>query len=172
MDEGDKVIYNPDIFVKGLGFDKYKAMELINNLVEKKIISITVEKNEKNRTEEYINIDLLYNKLLNNIIEIEEDNNDNTNIFATFQEEFGRPITPMEYEIIKGWINDKISEELIIEALKEAVYNNVNNLRYIDKILYEWRKKGIKNREDIVKNKIKYNKEEVKVFDYNWLDDE
>lgn len=175
MDQGDKVIYNPEIFVNELGFDKYKAMELINNLVEKNIISITVEKNEKNKSEEYINIDLLYNKLFNNIIDIKEQEIDNSNIFSKFESEFGRPISPMEYEIIKGWINDKFSEEIITEALKEAVYNNVNNLRYIDKILYEWKKKGYKNKEDVVRSKINYNKEKkekLEVFDYNWLDDE
>ena len=30
---------------------------------------------------------------------------------------------------------DKISKELIIEALKEATYNGVSNMRYIEKIL-------------------------------------
>ena len=58
----------------------------------------------------------------------------------------------MEYEIIKGWISDKFSYEIIVKALKEAVYNQVTNLNYIDKILYDWNKKGIKNKE---KNSIK-----------------
>ena len=175
MDKGDKVIYNPDIFVKGLGFDKYKAMEIINNLVEKNIISIIVEKNEKNKSEEYISLELLYSKLLNNIIEIEEKKITSTDIFSKFENEFGRPLSPMEYEIIKGWINDKFSEDIITEALKEAVYNNVSNLRYIDRILYEWKKKGFKNKEDIIKDKLNFKKtkqEKIDIFDYNWLEDE
>lgn len=175
MDKGDKLIYNPEIFVNELGFDKYKAMEIINSLVEKSIISISLEKNDKSKSEEYINIDTLYNKLFNNIIELEEKEEDNTDIFSKFESEFGRPLSPMEFEIIKGWINDKFSDELITEALKEAVYNNVNNLRYIDKILYEWKKKGYKNKEDVVKSKANYKKNKNKnleVFDYNWLDDE
>lgn len=175
MDKGDKVIYNPDIFVKGLGFDKYKAMEIINNLVEKNIISIIVEKNEKNKSEEYISLELLYSKLLNNIIEIEETKITSTDIFSKFENEFGRPLSPMEYEIIKGWINDKFSEDIITEALKEAVYNNVSNLRYIDRILYEWKKKGFKNKEDIIKDKLNFKKtkqEKIDIFDYNWLEDE
>lgn len=175
MNEGDKLIYNPEIIVKGLGLDKFRVMELINNLVEKQIINITVEKNDKSKTEEYINIDTLYNKLLNSIIEIEEKEIYDNDIFTKFENEFGRPLSPMEYEIIKGWINDKFSDELITEALKEAVYNNVNNLRYIDKILYEWKKKGYKNKEDVVKSKINYKnskKKDLEVFDYNWLDDE
>ena len=65
IDLGNRVVYNPDIFVKNLGFDKFKAMQIISNLVEKKIISITVEKDKNGISEEYINIDLLYNKLFN-----------------------------------------------------------------------------------------------------------
>lgn len=175
MDLGNKVVYNPDIFVKELGFDKFRAMELINNLIEKKIISMSVEKNDRGISEEYLNIDLLYNKLFNNIITVEEVNVDNTDIFSKFESEFGRPISPMEYEIIKGWLNDKFSEEIITEALKEAVYNNVNNLRYIDKILYDWKKKGFKNKNDVLKDKTNFKKEKkenLSLFDYNWLEDE
>ena len=50
----------------------------------------------------------------------------------------------MECQIIKGWIDDGFSHELIMEALKEAIYNGVTSLRYIEKILYEWRKKDIR----------------------------
>ena len=35
------------------------------------------------------------------------------------------------------------------DSVKEAVFNGVSNLRYIDKILYEWGKAGIKNVNDV-----------------------
>ncbi len=41
----------------------------------------------------------------------------------------------MEYEIIGAWVEKGFKEQLILEALKEAVYNGVTSLRYIDKIL-------------------------------------
>ena len=45
MDKGNKVIYNPLELSEELGMDKFKVMELLNSLNEKKkIISITVEK--------------------------------------------------------------------------------------------------------------------------------
>ena len=58
-------------------------------------------------------------------------------------------------------------------ALKEAVYNGVTNLRYIDKILYEWKKKGIKSKEDIEKERANFKKKSSKgeVFDYDWLNE-
>ena len=80
----------------------------------------------------------------------------------------------MEYEIINGWLDVPFKEELIISALKEATYNGVSNLRYIDKILYEWKKKGINSKEDIEKNRNDFQNRKVEskpLFDYDWLID-
>lgn len=177
IDFGGRIVYNPDIFVNELKMEKFKVMELLNSLYEKKIITISVEKNSNNKSEEFISLDLLYSKMLNLFKDSTptDSNIDNTDIFSVFEKELGKTISPMEYEIIKGWINDKFSYEIIIEALKEAVLNNVTSLRYIDKILYDWKKKGIKNKEDIIRDKSNYraNKNKTKeVFDYNWLEDE
>lgn len=175
IDLGNKISYNPDIFVKELNMEKFKVMDILNRLSEKKIITITVEKNKVGKTEEFIQLDLLYSKIINLFKETQDDNIENTDIFSIFEKEFGRTLSPMEYEIIKGWINDKFSYEIIIEALKEATYNNVNSLSYIDKILYEWNRKGLKTKEDIIKDKNNYRtnkKKNVNIFDYNWLEDE
>ena len=74
--------------------------------------------------------------------------------------------------IIGAWTEKGFKEELILGALKEAVYNGVTSLRYIDKILYEWQKKGYKTMKEVKSGLMK--REEVKetnLFDYNWLDD-
>ena len=155
IDLGNKIVYNPDIFVKELNIEKYKVMEILNNLSEKKIITISVEKNtSNNKREEYISLELLYSKILNLFKETKTKSIDTSDIFSVFEKEFGRTLSPMEYEIIKGWINDeKFSYEIIVEALKEATYNNVNSLSYIERILYDWSKKGIKTKEDVIKDK-------------------
>ena len=80
----------------------------------------------------------------------------------------------MEYEIIGGWLDGEFTEEVVLLALKEAVYNGVFNLRYIDKILYEWKKKGIHSKEDMEREKKSFmeRKQEPKeLFDYDWLND-
>ena len=128
----------------------------------------------KGLKEEYISLELLYDKIVNIYLDLKEETNENADIYSAFEKELGRTLSPMEYEIIKGWVMDKFSDELIILALKEAVYNGVNNLRYIDKVLYGWRKKNIKNKQDIIKDKEKFKnrqKENIEVFDYNWLDE-
>lgn len=82
----------------------------------------------------------------------------------------------MEYEIISAWLEDGVREDLIIEALREAVYSGVCNLRYIDKIIYEWGKKGIKTPQDVANNRLKFKekqekKEKLELFDYDWFED-
>jgi len=74
-----------------------------------------------------------------------------------------------------------MSEELIKEAIKEATFNGVSNLRYIDKILYEWGKAGIKTAQDVENNRKKRakikeeNTSDVNIddiVDWDWFDDE
>lgn len=61
------------------------------------------------------------------------------NIFTTFEREFARPLTPMELETITGWLDkDMYKEDLILTALKEAVFAGKVHFRYIDRILMEW----------------------------------
>lgn len=65
--------------------------------------------------------------------------NGGKDIFSIFENEFARPLTPMELETISGWIDqDQYKEELILMALKEAVFAGKVHFRYIDRILLEW----------------------------------
>lgn len=177
INKGEKIIYNPQFFTEEIDMDKYMAMQLINDLAEKGTIEIKVENNKSGKKEEYIYLEPLYNKILNLLIDLQLGSNQvvNSNIFAVFEQELGRTLSAMEVEIIKEWLHDGIAEELIKEALKEAILNNVRNLKYIDRILFNWRSKGFKTKEDILKDKKNYRKPTKKVeqiYDYNWLEDE
>lgn len=59
-------------------------------------------------------------------------------IINTFQQEFGRLLTPIEQEIITDWKKDS-TDETILSALKQAVFNGAVSLRYISKILERWK---------------------------------
>ncbi|TJY44303.1 DnaD domain protein [Cohnella pontilimi] len=62
-----------------------------------------------------------------------------TNLFAVFEQEFGRPLSPMEVETINGWLDkDKYDEDLVLFALKESVFAGKLHFRYIDRILLDW----------------------------------
>lgn len=165
-----KIIYNPKALGVDLGLEELSVLEAISNLEEKKMLQVLVEKNDAGIMEECINLDLFYNKLLILLVNGEETNED-PSIFEAFEVEFGRPLSPTECEYIKAWIEDGFSEEILKEALKEAVYSGVPKLRYIDSIIYEWRKKGYKTVEDVRKNKQVKKEEKKEIFEYNWLDD-
>lgn len=65
-------------------------------------------------------------------------------IFSIFENEFARPLTPMELETISGWLDqDSYKEELILTALKEAVFAGKVHFRYIDRILLEWNRNRV-----------------------------
>lgn len=148
-----------------------EIMTSYSNLSKKNLIKTDIIKVDE-KIEEYINTDNIYKLAYMNLTEEAKSESIN-DIFATFEKEFGRTLSPMEYELINAWINTGINEDLIIGALKEATYNGVSNLRYIDKIIYEWGKKGFKTIDDV--NKHIKNKEKKEFtddgFDYNWLED-
>lgn len=60
-------------------------------------------------------------------------------IINTFQQEFGRLLTPIEQEIIADWKKEGSTDETILSALKQAVFNGAVSLRYISKILQRWK---------------------------------
>jgi len=173
---GSKIIFNPQKLSEEFGVSMATLLSYIDILSNNKLVSFEIVKNEKNISEEYLSLDYFYDKLSLLLMEEATDEREvDKNIFEMIEKEFGRVLSPIEYEIIKAWSDDDISNELIEEALKEAVFNGVNNLRYIDKILYEWKKKGFKTREDVEKNRKSFNKnkpEKVEVFEYNWLEDD
>lgn len=176
MDKGNNIIYDINLFVKELSFTKRKVIELINNLVEKNILNITINKNSDNVSEEYLNLDMLYRKITNIILNKElPSSTNNEDLFTIFEKEFGRTISPTEYEKINSWLNEDIDKTLIVEALKEAVYNSTTSLRYIETILYSWKKKDIKTKEDVNKERIRYKKsknEVIEVPDFDWVNNE
>ncbi len=176
---GDKAVFNPSKISEDLNMSLKEVMNYISLLTEKKCIRVAVEKNEKNILEDRIDLSDFYQRaslvMINNINE--NSDSSNSSIFSFIEKEFGRTLSPVESEIIKSWLENGNSEEIVEEAVKEATFNGVSNLRYIDKILYEWEKKGIKTKKDVEKNKEnhrKKDKEEVQeeIFDYNWFDDE
>ncbi len=155
----------------GLTIDE--AYRIFNNLVSKKLISIESTKDLEGRMIERVSLSNFYEMICEEK-RAEKKDSIKTDIYSKFETEFGRTITSIEYEIINAWLEKGYNEELIEGALKEAVYNGVKNLRYIDKILYEWSKKGFKNMQDVNKH-LENNdskKEGKDLFDYNWLEDD
>lgn len=180
--KGNNIIFDPTKMKNDLGIGLEEVMENISNLSDKNLIKVEVVKNEKGIMEETISLDDFFHRLSLVVVDdvANEEKSKNSNIFEIIEKEFGRTLSPIEYEIIKAWLDNNMSEELIKEALKEATFNGVSNLRYIDKILYEWGKSGIKTKQDVERNRKKREKkkqEEVKdidldIMEWDWFDDD
>ena len=170
IDKEDMIPFDINLFSTELFMDVSELMNIISSLCDKNLIKMVVEK-VNNVIKEFLDISLLYNKLLLFVLnEDEEVKEEKSNIYSIIEKEFGRTLSPIEYETIKLWLDKGINEDLINEALKEAILNGVHNLKYIDKIIYEWNRLGYKKPSDI-KNKKKASEEVIQVFDYDWLKD-
>ena len=142
-----------------LGFDEEKAVNTFSSLLNKKLIEMDVS-NDNGKVIEKIKLDVLYDRL---VFSSKTDKNE-SDIYNTFESERGRTLSSYEYELINKWLENGNSEETIKEALKEAILNNVRSFKYIDKILYDWAKNGVKKR-------VKEEKNLEDMFEYDWLDD-
>ena len=176
-DKGDTFTFDPKKISEELGMSMKDILSFISSLTDKKLLLINTFKNEKGIVEEKIDISLFYEKVASIICDdvvLENKEEVDSSIFSSIEKEFGRTLNSSEIEFIKAWAST-FDTGVIIEAVKEAVLNGVSSIRYIDKILYEWDKKGIKTSNDVrhfLDNKNKEIKEPVEVFDYDWFDDD
>lgn len=178
FDNDYDLTFDPKKVSKSICLNEEDTLNAFNSLLTKKLISLKSVKNDAGKLIDKVSLENFYNNLKETINLENEEKNENS-IFFKFQEIFGKSLSGMDYEIIKAWLNKGFSEDLILEALNEAIKNNAASLRYIDKILFEWQKKGYKGAKEIKEynneEKINYEDEktfETKVFDYNWLDDD
>lgn len=173
-ENSDDSILDFDLITKKLKISKETILEAFNNLLSKNIITLVSEKNSDGKIYDKISLDNFYEHI-KETKKKEERGKLKEDIFSTFETEFRRPLSSFEIEQMKSWFEKSYSEELILSALKEAIYNGSTHIRYIDTLLHEWHKKGFTSKEDVdnyLKNKYDDKKmEDTTLFEYNWLDD-
>lgn len=171
FDNSFDLVFDMKVIAKTINMSEDEVLIAYGNLINKKLIKVVADKDGFGKVTEKVSLDNFYNEIKNNY-KNEEKQEVKTDIFSKFENTFGRTLSNIDYEIINAWMEKGFSEELILEALKEAEYNGVLNLRYIDKILYEWNRKGFKTVEDVNK---RFNELEntpifeSSVLDYDWL---
>ena len=97
------------------------------------------------------------------------------NIFATFEQELGRQLSPLEISRIREWVALGYSDEIIINALKEALNQGKKSLRSVDKILLSWAKREELESEGktaIEDDWTKNLEETIRIAKTTWLDDD
>lgn len=139
---------------------------LSNQELDRVLASLLNKKLIYNRLDS-ISLNNLEQKLLQENKEVEEEKSD-INLISIFEEQFARALSPIELNIIKDWKNCEYSDEMIIKALKEAVKSQVLNFRYIEGILSNWAKNGIKQRYIEQEEP----KRTVPISEYKWWENE
>lgn len=147
----------PDVknIAEKMGLKTDHVYDELNQLVKKKVIAVkSVDQNGK--TAEYLSFDLLWEKLsawwhqAEKRSQEKERSLSTQSLYQMFEEEFGRPLSPIELETIGMWLDeDEYSPELIYMALRESILNQVYNFNYIDRILLSWEKQNITTKEQV-----------------------
>lgn len=157
------------------GMEELSIMQAFANITNKNLITIQMVKNKEGKVEELIDLTPLYESIAYDFKDTEKAKSDES-VFTAFEQEFARPLSSVEFELINNWLDKGISEKLIHLALKEAIFNGSFTLRYIDAILNEWVKKGFKTEKEVdlylKKRKAPRVRKEEDLFDYNWLEDD
>ncbi|MGJ7920015.1 DnaD domain protein [Neobacillus sp. LXY-4] len=163
---------------------------ILRRLIQKGFIEINDGFSEDGIRFEKYSLDPLWERLIsqfqaqNNLQETKKNQQEETDLYTCFEQEFGRPLSPFECESLGMWLDDDHHDPVIIKAaLRESVISGKLNFRYIDRILFEWKKNGIKTIEQAKSYGRKFrqhqnaskSKEEVQtkpgtVPFYNWLE--
>ncbi|MCD7809706.1 MAG: DnaD domain protein [Erysipelotrichaceae bacterium] len=133
--------------------------------IDEVLISL-VDMHLLNRINGSLDLKPLYKQLLN----IEVEKTKDMDLISMFEDAFGRSLSQREIEIINSFKSQGFSDMMIMEALNEAVKSGVVNFRYIEKILDNWQKYGVKKR---YAPKHEENQTfDQKIKDYKWWDNE
>ena len=128
-----------------------ECTSILRKLIQKGYIEIKDSYSSDGIRYEQYNIEPLWEKLIDYFLLKERqetamiNQQSETDLYTTFEQEFGRPLSPFECETLALWMDDDRHDPHIIKAaLREAVISGKLNFRYIDRILFEWKKNGIK----------------------------
>lgn len=95
------------------------------------------------------------------------------NIFQEFSKMLGRSLAPVEISKIREWVSYGYSDELIINALKEALSKGKKSLRSVDKILLIWSSRDDRENEGVSLKSEEWNKsleETIRIAKTPWID--
>lgn len=146
----------PGDLSKRIGWNPNDISSIIQSLMKRGLLEIVPSSDEDGVLYEAFSLYRLWERLIQlveegeRVEEEEEAANDEGALYAMFEQEFGRLLSPMESEMIGQWLDDDHhSVEVIQAALREAVIAQKLSLRYIDRILFDWKKKNVRTLDDV-----------------------
>ncbi len=164
----------PDLIALKMTLDFNEIDNCFTNLLKKNILTLEGKEKLKISIEPLKKklVDIFYEELKNQTST--PTNKEQEDIFVLFETEFGRALSQFEVNTIKDWFDQGNTAATIKEALNVATLAKVKTIRYIDKVLLEW-----KRREELAKNGVsplseKWRKnleETMEIAKINWMDD-
>ncbi|ADH99598.1 DnaD domain-containing protein [Salisediminibacterium selenitireducens] len=143
---------SPERIAARMSMDENHCTKVMQQLMQSHMIEMIETRQNDGKISEAVSVEPVYRKLAGFLISLEQEDDQETQkelegrLFERFEQEFARPLSPMELEMISMWLDDDYHHPDLIEAaLKEAVVSARINFRYIDRILYDWKKKGIQS---------------------------
>jgi DNA replication protein len=128
-----------------------ECMEVLRRLLQKGLLAIEEHVDDHAIRGEKYSLKPLWEKLVYFLLseslyeEKERQQEEEQSLYSMFEQEFGRPLSPFECETLAMWMDQDHHDPIIIKAaLREAVLSGKLNFRYIDRILFEWKKNGIR----------------------------
>ena len=130
--------------------DKSKSKS--NNSSKKKQNEIKIKSNSNQNENETITHQDVYVNVNNHDNDYVVNVDVNSNLFDFIESNFKRTLNSVEYEVINDWKDN----ELTRYAIKQAILNQVFNIKYIDTILKNYELKGITTIEQAEKDNEKF----------------
>lgn len=136
---------------------------LLQNLLENDYLELVQNRDEQGlinneysleplyiKLEQYLQDHYIETKTNSGKQEIDTSTNPVNELARQFEIEFGRLLSPIEREEISAWLTvDHYDPEVIKLALREAILSQVYNFKYVDRILLNWQKMGLKTPNDV-----------------------
>ena len=148
----------PSDFSSRMNLTENEVSQVLQRLMQKGYLKIAQANDSEGVLFERFSLLPLWEALVNKEIESRNttaetvEKEDEGQIFQVFEQEFGRLLSPMECETITMWLDqDHHGTKIIKAALKEAVIAQKVSMRYIDRILFEWKKKNVTTLADVEK---------------------
>lgn len=139
------VLPTPGLLARRLQVTEEVVTTRLRHLMQLKLLNLTTQSGVESYDWQGLYTQLVVGVAATNTPEIENDGAQaRRSIFQSIEAEFGRPLSPLEMSTIGKWFdNEHYQPEMMLLALQEAVANGVRNLRYIERILLNWRQNNI-----------------------------
>ncbi|MBM7703323.1 DnaD domain-containing protein [Metabacillus iocasae] len=149
--EGGNSFPTPVELSSKMSISSTACMETLRSLIQRGFLTIEQHHDQSSMITETYSLKPLWEKLIYFMMKetqhktAETQQQTELDLYSIFEKEFGRPLSPFECETLTMWVDQDHHDIVIIKAaLREAVMSGKLNFRYIDRILFEWKKNGIK----------------------------